>query len=354
MARLDDLIPDLNEDHPFNKEDSLIVGRKRRAWLVDGLDGNKSPIDEKGVINTIDTSGKGSVFPEEKSFLNKESINKVCNNLCFADLRSNPLQIFRFLYELAKNEDDDYKTPRVKLRDMMFHINITKDSARTALRFLLKQKFIQRVEFQPGLLGWSRYQLNKKICCELEKEMSKGSIYPFNINKVKNDSSSTFDTIDLWDEIDTSPLDSIGFNKKHLLQVKNKSSTDIVQESINHFAYSLQYNKKTKEYPNPLATLMAVLKRGEAWIEPNYQSPQELAQLKILESKKAELERKKALEDEFYKLAFDEWFNSLNEDEIKDLAPDNRKKGDFVPPVSKLNVYFKDNIWPEKRKDYLL
>ena len=55
----------------------------------------------------------------------------------------------------------------------------------------------------------------------------------------------------------------IGFNKKHLLQIKNKTSPDVAQESINHFAYSLKYNKKTKEYPNPLATLITVLKEAK-------------------------------------------------------------------------------------------
>lgn len=363
MARLDDLLPELKDDAlpqiPLKiNEPNIFTGKKRRAWLIDNPD-DKISNQSKGSINHIHEPGRSSSFSGIDGPFSKGSMNRAYKPefLCFADLRSNPLQLFRFLYNLAQSADDDYRTPRVKLRDMMLNISISKDSARTALRFLLKQKFIERIEFQPGHLGWSRYQLNKNICNELEKEISKGSIDPFEVNTnkvIETTGSSVTDFMDPWVDIDISPLESIGFNKNHLLQIKNKTTPDVAQESINHFAYSLKYNKKTKEYSNPLATLIAVLKRGEAWIEPNYQSPHELAQIKILEIKKAELERKKALEEELYEVAFDEWQQNLSKEEIDTLAPDLRKKGDLVPPAAKLSIYFKDKIWPGKRRDYLV
>jgi hypothetical protein len=362
MARLDDLLPELKDDTfaqelPKRNEPDMLTGKKRRAWLIDSYE-DKSSTQEKGSINHIHKleSPRISMIDTPSS---KGSMNLVYKPelLCFADLRSNPLQLFRYLYELTQSAGDDYKTPRVKLRDMMLHISISKDSARTALRFLLKQKFIERIEFQPGHLGWSRYQLNEKICNELERAVSKGSVTPFEIAKnkaIEIGTSSIIDLLDPWEEVDISPLESIGFNKKHLLQIKNKTTPDVAQESINHFAYSLKYNTKTKEYPNPLATLISVLKRGEAWLEPNYQSPQELAQLKIIEVKKAEMERKKVIEEELFKMAFDEWQHDLSKEEINALAPDGRKKGDLTPPAAKLGLYFKEQIWPEKRKEYNL
>lgn len=363
MARLDDLMPELKDDtfaqkQPKNNEPSMLTGKKRRAWLVDD-NGDKSVIHEKGSIDHVHKPELPSRITVVDASLPKGSMNLVYKpeSLCFADLRSNPLQLFLYLYALSQSAGDYYKTPRVKLRDMMLHISVTKDSARTALRFLLKQKFIERIEFQPGHLGWSRYQLNEKICNELERAVSKGSITPFEIAKnkaIETSASSIIDLMDPWEEVDTSPLESIGFNKKHLLQIKNKTSPDVAQESINHFAYSLKYNTKTREYPNPLATLIAVLKRGEAWLEPNYQSPQELAQLKIIEAKKAEMERKRVIEEELFKIAFDEWQHDLSKEEIDALAPDGRKKGDLTPPAAKLGLYFKEHIWPEKRKEYNL
>lgn len=363
MARLDDLMPELKDDTSAQKqqkknESSTLTGKKRRAWLVESSEDN-SALHEKGAIDHIHKPELPSRITMVDASLPKGSMNLVYkpDSLCFADLRSNPLQLFRYLYELTQSSGDNYNTPRVKLRDMMLHIGISKDSARTALRFLLKQKFIERIEFQPGHLGWSKYQLNEKICNELDRAVSKGSITPFEIAKnkvIETGASSITDLLDPWEEVDTSPLESIGFNKKHLLQIKNKTSPDVAQESINHFAFSLKYNTKTKEYPNPLATLIAVLKRGEAWLEPNYQSPQELAQLKIIEVKKAEMERKRVIEEELFKMAFDEWQQDLSKEEINALAPDGRKKGDLTPPAAKLGLYFKEQIWPEKRKEYNL
>lgn len=361
MARLDDLLPELKSDISSSKEQlkknesSKATGKKRRAWLVDSLD-EEVLHETKGSLERIDNPLISLRTPKLDTSING-SMNLVYKPvlLGFSDLRSNPLQLFRFLFELAKIAEDGYKTPRVKLRDMMLNIGISKDSARTALRFLLKQKFIERIEFQPGNLGWSRYQLNENISKELERGLSKGSIEPFDVigNKMVNNTlQSRNEFMDPWDEIEFSNLESIGFSKNHLLQIKNKTTPDIAQESINHFAYSLKHNKKTKEYPNPLATLITVLKRGEAWIEPNYQSPQELAQLKILEAKKAELERKKAIEEDIYKIALEEWKQTLNQDEIESIAPDLRKRGDPIPPHAKLSTYFKENIWPEKKIDY--
>ena len=273
--------------------------------------------------------------------------------LCFADLRSNPLRLFHFLYELIKNNGKSFSTPRVKLREIMIQLDISKDSARTALRFLLKQKFIERIEFQPGQLGWSRYELKEAICKELEESLSKGSISPFVANVLREPNKETSSFIDPWDDIDISPVEFVGFRKKHLLQVKKDLTPEIVQESIYHFGYALKHNPKIKEYASPLSAFISVLKRGEAWIESDYKSPQEIAQQKFIELKKAELERVKNLEEEFFKVALEEWQQTLSPQEIESFAPDNRKRGDPIPPKAKLITYFKENIWPSMKQSYL-
>jgi hypothetical protein len=348
MARMDDLLPELKDNiSPSETKTASIIhtGKKRRAWLEAESTGAIDPVDKPLLRQTITSA---------KSF-SKGSINRVYRpNLGFADLRSNPLQLFRYLFQLAQMAADDYKTPRVKIGDMMLNFNMSKDSARTALRFLLKQKFIERIDFQAGSMGWSRYQLNADVCKDLERGLSKGSIKPLGESGGKGGINPVVeDFIDPWEEIDFSPLDSIGFNRKHLLQIKNKTTPELVQESINHFAYGLTYNKKTKEYQNPVATLISVLKRGEFWVEPNYKSPQEIAQVKLLEMKKAELERKKTMEEEMYKVALDEWQQNLSKDDKELLDQDSRKRGGIMPPLVKLSAYFRENIWPEKKRDYL-
>lgn len=351
MAKLDDLLPELREQkhssvqEVLNKSESkVITGVKRRAWL----DSSTTMLEEKQSesLNNKNLDTK----KESKGFI--DTVYKP-EFLCFADLRSNPLRLFRYLYELTKNSGENFRSPRVKLREIMIQLDISKDSARTALRFLLKQEFIERIEFQPGQLGWSRYKLKEDICKELEDAILKGSISPFN-NFVSNELSKTniSHNNDPWESIDISPLESIGFREKHLLQIKKNSTPEIVQESINHFSYALKYNQKTKEYANPVNAFIAVLKRGEAWIEPNYKSPQEIAQQKFIELKKAEIERAKKLEEDLFEISLEEWQQTLSEEEIESLAPDNRKKGDPTPPKIKLSAYFRKNIWPSKKKTY--
>lgn len=351
MARLDDLLPELREhkhasvQEVLNKsENKVITGVKRRAWL----DSTTATSEEKQK-ETLTTKNLNS-DDKRKGFI--DTVYKP-ESLCFSDLRSNPLRLFRYLYEITKSNSNDFKTPRVKLREVMIQLDISKDSARTALRFLLKQQFIERIEFHPGQLGWSRYELKKDTCEELEEAILKGSISPFN-SSISTELDKTNPTNnDSWESIDISPLESIGFRSKHLLQIKKNSTPEIVQESINHFSYALKYNQKTKEYTNPISAFISVLKRGEAWVEPNYKSPQEIAQQKFIELKKAEIERAKKLEEDLFEIALEEWQQTLSEEEIQSLAPDNRKKGDPTPPRIKLSAYFRKNIWPSKKQSYL-
>lgn len=352
MARLDDLLPELKDDvlpstTHLKSVSGTSVGKKRRAWLVED-----ESSDSKGSMNPIHKPLYTKVISRNADD-SKGSINQVYKpNLCFEDLRSNPLKLFRYLFELTQRAGDDCKTPRVKIGDMMLKFNMSKDSARTALRFLLKQKFIERIEFQAGSMGWSRYQLSVDVYKELERGLSKGFMDPFNESPRRGEDNLSADGFgDAWDEVDFSGLESIGFNKKHFLQLKNKTSPEVVQESINHFIYGLVHNKKTQAYPNPLATLISVLKRGEFWVEPNYQSAQELAKAKLLEIKKAELERTKVIEEELYKVAFEEWQQNLSKEDRESLAPDTRKRGDMTPPLVKLSAYFRENLWPEKREN---
>src|SRR5215216_6654797 len=190
MARLDDLMPELKDNFSQSEKIKTLsithTGKKRRAWLEDDKSENL----------------KGSIDYIHKPLLS------------FTDLRSNPLRIFRYLFEMAKKASDDYTTPRIKMGDMMLHFDMSKDSARTALRFLLKQKFIERIAFQAGATGWSRYQLNKAICNEVERGLSTGFIDPFSDSKKKEINHSLDDVNDTWDEIDFSALEFIGFNKK--------------------------------------------------------------------------------------------------------------------------------------------
>jgi len=194
---------------------------------------------------------------------------------------------------------------------------------------------------------------------ELEKAYQKGSINPFK-QKGSNNSSSIYITTTIkdrplldWDNVDVSPLEHIGLTQKHLLQLKN-NHPDIVQESINHFAYGIKYNPKAKKYDEPLSVLMGVLRKGEAWVEVNYKSPVEIAQQELIERKQAEKERLEKLEETAYKLALDEWTMTLTKEDIEKIVSKNKKAGNIMPQQVKLSIYFKEHVWTERKTDYIV
>ena len=70
--------------------------------------------------------------------------------------------------------------------------------------------------------------------------------------------------------------------------------------------------------------------------------------------KQEELTRKRRLEEELCKVAFFEWQDSLSLEDREKIAPSIKKKGDLEPTSSKLSRYFKENIWPNKKSEYLI
>jgi predicted transcriptional regulator len=360
MARLIDIMPHVAKPvaelkrEPEPEQAKVAAGTKRRAWLQEdeqNLKGvykpdSSTPI-QKGSMKGVDQSGSST--PLHKGLINTVH-QPLINSL--ADLRSNPLTLIHFFFAIT-GEPDEYSTRRVTMKEIMESLSMSKDSARTALRFLLKNELIERLEFKEGRLGWSRYKIKESLRNEIAQ---KGSID--HIKKGSKVSSSllntTTDYIDTlsrdWSTVDTEALEHIGFSRNHLLQLQSKTTPEIVQHSINHFAYALNHNPKAKEYKNPLAMFIAVLKRGDVWIEGAYRSPEELAMEKILESKKQEIERQKQMEEECFTIASREWAATLTDEQRAEIAPKGTK--DLSPEPVKLSVYFRKHHWPEVRKGF--
>jgi len=99
---------------------------------------------------------------------------------------------------------------------------------------------------------------------------------------------------------------------------------------------------------------MGVLRKGQAWFESNYQSPQEIAQRQIIERKQTERGRMKKLEEEVYKLVFEEWKETLTFEQREKIAPARKGRGDVMPIDVKLSLYFKNKIWPGKKEEFLV
>lgn len=188
---------------------------------------------------------------------------------------------------------------------------------------------------------------------EINNKSNENQFEPLNINEIIKKNTLPIE----WELINIEPLDSIGFNKNHLMDIYEPKLCEpqMVQESIMHFAYGVEYEqKKFKQYDDLLKVFIGRLRKGKPWYESSYRSPQEIAQQQMLENKKAELDRKKKVEEDLFKISFAEWLNSLNDEEKSNLISKNNKTGDFTPVDVKLSLYFKENIWPMKKSECLI
>lgn len=180
MAKLSDLIPNKELDSQKTKKTSAsahkYIPKKRRAWINDEKDSNKSLMGSIKPINETD-SINGVNKPYLSTLLNNEQTTIEASSLSLEKLRSNPLKIIWFLYDNIDPRSDNFRTTyKMTTLSIVNALNISKDSVRTALRFLIKNNVITRVDFKIGKLGYSVYALNSQIINELSTE--KGSINP--------------------------------------------------------------------------------------------------------------------------------------------------------------------------------
>lgn len=277
-------------------------------------------------------------------------------------------QITAHIKSLAKTVN----TIDIPIDTLSIRIKTTKDITRTSLKRLQKKLILLKEKGERGRLGSTQVTIPNYIlkeCLNLFTCPPKSLYEIGNENRYDNryDNSvysssiytnTTTKNIDLpedWLRINIAPLESIRFSSTQIKQLYTQAlnTPEVIQESINHFAFGLKNNQKFKNYNDPLNVLMGVLRKGEIWIESNYESPLEIAQRQMIEQKKIERERKKQLEDEAFKVALDEWKETMTAKELEEIsAKDNPK--DVTPKNVKITIYFKEIIWPTVKKNYLI
>ncbi|WP_119343155.1 hypothetical protein [Facilibium subflavum] len=176
------------------------------------------------------------------------------------------------------------------------------------------------------------------------------------------------ENIEEWSNIDISSLEPFGFNQKHLKQIiafndklddKSKITFSDLQESIEHYSWALEnrLEEMTEKYGkgfanNKLRVLMGVLKQGKSWIEPQYESPEEMAIKEQVNANKVRLERIQALKEEQFNTAFELWKAQLTKaqfDEIRASLSSTYSKlsDDSKMLVTAFKKHFKENVYGE-------
>lgn len=359
-----------------NDNNKKSIGQRRRAWLPQdsNISSNETPQQKEAYRPLIE---KGSIKPIDKTVLsnplinlfdqplkNKGAIKEVDRPLSISlkDLRGNPLKIIRFLFTLINREENNI-THRVTMTDALQSLGISKDSARTGFRFLLKNKLIERVNFKIGKKGWSQYQINKSLFEEITDAVLKGSMEPFqtkgfnssgSINKITTTEiqSNKLNFMQQEDDYDIHPLTAIGFTKTHLGQILKNTDLqfEAIQDSIYAFAFDLEVNNKANVLKTaPLNYFMGILRKGMPYAPPsNYESPKERALRLFRNSKRRETEQLAIIETELLTITFEKWHAELSEEKKESLYTDDIKNSPLqARKRAFLKEYFEKNHWPQ-------
>lgn len=159
-----------------------------------------------------------------------------------------------------------------------------------------------------------------------------------------------------WENIDFSPLQEIGFSESHLKQIfqSKRNSPEIVQQSIYHFAFALQYKRGEieKKYKGAMNAIMSVLVKGNSWYEENYESPQEKALRRFLENKKRREMNVKKMIDELVTMEFPKWKGDLSDKQIAEIVPQNILSSKIKSAIDvTLKTYFVDYVLKPKMEE---
>ena len=368
MPRIDDIPP---SNKKFKK-------KEYRSWdndLIEKLQlKNKNHVIEKHGIKQQNSNNK-----EERNvshlrrFQSGFKTNRDTIKTLISKLSDNEKKVFFCVVNLCAIKSE-LSTGEIMGNEFNALVGTTRNGRETAIKRLSKKGLVKREKGKRGAKGTLRLSVSELIKIEAlnyltiqksreelayqnqpppEKQVSKKNKTNEAIKIMSNQKDPLPED---WMSINIEPLTEIGLSLAQLQQLYTKSlnTPPIIQESIYQFSFALEQNSKVKKYEAPLNVLMGVLRKGQAWIEPHYQAPQEIAQEQLLKEKEKKIERMQALEKKAYQLALEEWQITLTPEQINEIAPPKKNALDVMPHEVKLSIYFRANVWPEKKKEYLM
>ena len=256
------------------------------------------------------------------------------------------------------------KKIKMQGKDIALTLGIHLGSLKKIISRLKEKSALTTTEKKEGRGGWVKYKINKKLIknsplynsnsintiITKKDGIKKNKFLSSFEGKIEDDvSSSKIKSNSLpeeWQRIDISPLEEEGFSKKHLIELykAGEISPEIVQHSINHFAWGIKNNPDYYEkYKNKIFVLIGKLRKGGVWTESNYESPQEIALKELLKEKKRQQEKQEKLISDLMELEFPEWEKGLTLQQKKEINP-YHSTFDRIASSAALKHYFKKEI----------
>ena len=260
-------------------------------------------------------------------------------------------------------------TEEIPGKIIMSAVGTTRNGMETAFKRLRSKGLLSREKGKTGKNGLICFTLSETVKNEAIKYMHtyqseqalfhQGSIrvqpqaadrvqlgFSRSIYSSSNKINTTTALPEDWKKINYSPLEAIGFAEQHLLDIYSSNLCDpnVVQESIYHFAFGLEEGRH-KDYDSPLKVFIGRLRKGNAWIESNYESPKDKALKELLKNKKAEKEKRDAMINELIDIEFPDWRKKLTPNEIQKIVPAETLKVNLAPAITAaLRTHYVDNV----------
>lgn len=321
--------------------------------------------------------------------IGEQSGNKIPNNFrtdrLFEDpldkltQRKNPTEKYLELSGLQKhvtdlfvdicNKNNSTQTGSISSRAVAEHLKTTYGALKTTLVRLIKKEIIIREQGKSSKTGYINIKITSEVIESSNKYRNSNRISLIESDNnsgnhsdnktIYNSSNITTSLLNGWESINFENLKEIGFTITQLKQLIPHNTPEIVQQSIDHFAYGLKHSDKTKGYTSPLNVFMGVLRKGEGWTEPGYKSQQEIAMEQYLENKKQNSKRLLELKEEIFNVEFSEWFTNIDSEEKSNIfnlfkLPANIKKSmSEQESIGLFKEYFKKNIFKDSEKKFI-
>lgn len=232
----------------------------------------------------------------------------------------------------------------------------TPKTLKKVLARMAKKKIIMRAGGKRGKGGFSEFKLEKGFIdiARLQFSMENKHVSTVNLysSGIKEENTQINPLPKEWEEINFEEIKEIGFGISQIRQLYNKKSNtpEVVQTSINNFAYTLKVKpEKLEKYDNKIAPFMSTLLSGGAWIESDYLSPNEIAFNQIIKQREQRIAKFREVEEKYLLSEYTLWELSLTETDKNKIIPENiRNSRISAAKNASLKTYFKQAIWPKK------
>ena len=282
----------------------------------------------------------------QKSFsVKKVKKDEGCRDeISFSQLSGLQEKLIEILYFSCRINGQKITQP-ISKKFLMKQLKTTRGTLKSIISRLIFKKLIAKHKSHSGRSGWVQYELSSTIYSELlqnERKMDARAFDEISFDKKTNNSIVEESQSISIPEV----VKNIGFGEMQLRQLRNieELSLDMIQESLNHFAFDLD-NGMLMVKTNRLNFLMGTVRKG-GYTSSKYVEEEELAikmQLKVLQLRKESREKEK---EQYEELLFEEWIITKTEEEIwKILPPPMNDKTFYMKKIHKelLLNYFVEN-----------